>query len=104
MTIENYLASLERFADDPYGRQVRAQFQTTDGKSELAMLAAPTHNELEQCRRLVAMMTTDEKANAERLSDEQVETLAEEAKIDKAIAAIFVNGYTLAVRKNGNKN
>ena len=95
MTIEEYLKSLERFADDAYGRQIRRQFQSADGKSELAMLAAPTRDEYEQCRRLVAMMTADEKQNAERLTDEQVAHLADEAKVDKAVAAIFINGYAI---------
>ena len=95
MTIDEYLKSLERFVDDAYGRRMRSQFQTADGKSELAMLAAPTRDELEQCRRLAAMMTAEEKDNAERLCDEQVARLADEAKVDKAIAAIFVNGYAI---------
>jgi hypothetical protein len=95
MTIEEYLASLARFVDDAYGRRMRSQFQTRDGKSELAMLAAPTRDEYEQCRRLAAIMTVDEKQNAARLSDEQVSRLAEEAGVDPALAAIFVNGYAL---------
>ncbi len=95
MTIEDYLKSLERFADDAYGRRIRSQFATCDGKSELAMLAAPTREEYEQCCRLAAMMTAYEKANAERLSDEQVSRIADEAGVDPALAAIFVNGYAL---------
>ena len=95
MTLDEYLKSLERFADDAYGRRVRSQFQTADGKSELAMLAAPTREEYEQCRRLVAIMTDDEKTSADRLSDEQVAQIADKAGVDKAIAAIFVNGYAI---------
>lgn len=95
MTLDEYLKSLERFVDDAYGRRMRSQFQAADGKSELAMLATPTRDELEQCRRLAAIMTADEKADAERLSDEQVARLADEAGVDKAIAAIFVNGYAI---------
>lgn len=95
MEIDDYLASLERFVDDPYGRQMRMQFQTADGTSELAMLAVPTREEFEQCRRLVGIMTPDEKAYAERLSDDQVAGIADEAQVDRAIAAIFVNGYAI---------
>ena len=95
LTLDEFLRSLERFVDDPYARRMRSQFGTADGKSELAMLAAPTRDEFEQCRRLAAMMTPDEKQNAERLSDAQVAALAEEAKVDKAIAAIFLNGYAI---------
>jgi hypothetical protein len=99
MTFEEYLKSLERFVDDAYGRRMRSQFQTTDGKSELAMLASPTRNEYEQCCRLVGIMTADEKAGAECLSDEQVAKIAEEAKVDPAIAAIFINGFAIAKSK-----
>lgn len=95
MTIEDYLRSLERFADAPYGRQMRRQFQTSDGKSELAMLAAPTRDEYEQCRRLVGIMTAEEKKSAERLTDEQVAQLADDAKVEPAVAAIFFNGYAI---------
>lgn len=95
MTLDEYLSSLERFVDDAYGRRMRLQFQTTDGKSELAMLASPTRDEYEQLRRLVGIMTAAEKAHAERLTDEQVAKIAEEAGVDKAIAAIFINGYAL---------
>lgn len=95
MTLDEYLQSLQRFVDDPYARRMRSQFCTADGKSELAMLAAPTRDEFEQCRRLVAIMTPAEKQNAERLRDEQVARLAEEATVDTAIAAIFLNGYAI---------
>ena len=45
---------------------------------------------------LAAIMTAEEKRNAERLTDEQVARIAEEAGVDTALAAIFVNGYALA--------
>lgn len=99
MTLSEYLKSLGRFVGDTYGQRIRSQFQTADGKSELAMLASPTRDEYEQCCRLVGIMTAHEKANAERLSDEQVAQIAEEANVDKAIAAIFVNGYALQKSK-----
>ena len=40
-------------------------------------------------------MTPAEKQNAASLSDEQIERIADDAKVDKAILAIFINGYAL---------
>ena len=98
MTIEDYLQSLEPFVDDAYGRQIRNQFQTIDGKSELAMLSSPSRDEYQQLARAVAIMTAAEKEQADSLSDEQVERIAEDAKVDKALLAIFINGYALKVK------
>jgi signal recognition particle GTPase len=95
LTIEEYLKSLEAFVDDAYGRQIRQQFQGIDGKSELAMLQSPTQDEYEQLRRAVAVMTATEKENAAVLTDEQVGRIAEDAGVDKALLAIFINGYAL---------
>jgi preprotein translocase subunit Sss1 len=100
LTIEEYLKSLEPFVDDAYGRQIRSQFQTIDGKSELAMLSSPSRDEYAQLARAVAIMTGDEKNEAASLTDEQVERIAEDAKVDKALLAIFFNGFALK-RKNG---
>ena len=100
MTIEKYLQSLEPFVDDAYGRQIRSQFQTIDGKSELAMLSSPSRDEYAQLARAVAIMTGDEKNEAASLNDEQVERIAEDAKVDKALLAIFFNGFALKI-KNG---
>jgi preprotein translocase subunit Sss1 len=100
LKIEEYLQSLEAFVDDAYGRQIRSQFQTIDGKSELAMLSSPSRDEYQQLARAVAIMTTAEKDRAASLSDEQVERIAEDAKVDKALLAIFFNGFALKL-KNG---
>lgn len=100
MKIEEYLKSLEPFIDDAYGRQIRSQFQTIDGKSELAMLSSPSRDEYQQLARAVAIMTAAEKEQAASLSDEQVERIAEDAKVDKALLAIFFNGFALKT-KNG---
>ncbi len=100
MTIEEYLQSLEAFVDDAYGRQIRSQFQTIDGKSELAMLSSPSRDEYQQLSRAVAIMTVTEKTEATSLTDEQVERIAEDAKVDKALLAIFFNGFALKT-KNG---
>ena len=99
MTIEEYLKSLEPFIDDAYGRQMRQQFQSIDGKSELAMLSSPSQDEYEQLARAVAIMTTAEKETAQSLSDEQIERIAEDANTDKAVLAIFINGYALKNKK-----
>jgi hypothetical protein len=74
---------------------VRNQFQDIEGTSELAMLACPTSEELEQLRRAVAIMTPAEKSDIEKLSDEQVQKIAEDAGADPANFAIFINGYIL---------
>jgi uncharacterized protein YfeS len=102
--LDDYLKALQRFVDDAYGRRMRAQFQTTDGKSELAMLAAPTREEYEQFCRLTAAMTVEEKQNAVRLTDEQVAQIAERAAVDPALAAIFINGYVLKKLKANEKS
>ena len=98
MKIEDYLKSLEPFIDDAYGRQIRKQFQSIDGKSELAMLTSPSRDEYEQLSRAVAIMTAAEKEISASLSDEQVERIAEDAKVDKAILAIFINGFALKLK------
>jgi len=41
------------------------------------------------------MLTADGKARAPSLGDEQGERIAEDAKVDKALLAIFINGYAL---------
>ena len=99
MTIEEYLKSLEPFIDDAYGRQIRQQFQSMDGKSELAMLSSPSQDEYDQLARAVAMMTAAEKDNASSLSDEQIARIAEDANADKAVLAIFINGYAIKISK-----
>ena len=91
---------MEAFIDDAYGRQIRSQFQTIDGKSELAMLSSPSRDEYDQLSRAVAIMTAAEKTKAASLTDEQVERIAEDAKVDKALLAIFFNGFALKI-KNG---
>ncbi|RKY06546.1 MAG: hypothetical protein DRP56_07220 [Planctomycetota bacterium] len=98
MKIEEYLKSLEAFVDNAYGRQIRSQFQTIDGKSELAMLSSPSRDEYEQLARAVAIMTAAEKENAASLADEQIERIAEDASVDKAILAIFFNGFVLKLK------
>ncbi len=77
---------------------VRTQFADNDGNSELAMLAAPSKEELAQLNKAIAIMTPDEKQNAERLTDEQVHKIAADAQIDQAVLAIFINGFCLHCR------
>lgn len=98
MTIKQYLDKVARFSEDEYGKLVRNQFQDIEGASELAMLAAPSAEELEQLRKAVAIMTPVEKQNADTLTDEQIQKLAADAQIDPANLAIFFNGYALNCR------
>lgn len=74
---------------------VRKQFRDIEGASELAMLAAPSVEELEQLKKAVAIMTPAEKQNARDLTDEQIQKIAADAGIDTANFAIFINGYSL---------
>ena len=99
MTIEEYVKSLEPFVDNAYGKQIRQQFQSIDGKSELAMLQSPSRDEFNQFQRAVAIMTPAEKEAPEALTDEQIARLAEDAGVDQAILAIFVNGYAIQKSK-----
>ena len=78
---------------------LRTQFADVQGDSELAMLISPTKEEYEQFKKAVAIMTPDEKAVALDLTDEQIRKIAEDAKIDPANFAIFINGYILHCRK-----
>ncbi|MBW7990255.1 MAG: hypothetical protein FVQ84_09605 [Planctomycetes bacterium] len=95
MSIEQYLVKVARFSDNEFGKLIRNQFKDTEGSSELGMLAAPTHEELEQLKKAVAIMTPTEKQNADSLTDEQTQRIADDAKIDPANFAIFINGYAL---------
>ena len=95
VSIEQYLEKVARFSDSKYGKMIRNQFKDIEGGSELAMLAAPSPEELEQLKRAVAIMTPDEKQNANSLNDEQVQRIASDAQIDLANFAIFINGYAL---------
>ncbi len=99
LSLEEYLEEVARFCENEYGSRFRGQFQDMEGTSELAMLAAPTAVELKELRRAVAIMTAAEKHNAETLSDAQVERIAEDAKVDPANFAIFINGYTLTCKR-----
>ncbi len=100
ITIEQYLEKLSKFAGSDYGRMVREQFEDIKGDSELAMLASPTKEELEQLRRAVAIMTAEEKTKADELGDEQIQKIAGDAGINTGLFAIFINGYTLHCRKS----
>jgi hypothetical protein len=74
---------------------IRGRFKDYKGGSELAMLASPSKAELEQLKKAVAIMTPAEKQNAESLTDEQIQKIAADAKVDPAILAIFINGFAL---------
>lgn len=97
--MDEYLEEVARFCENEYGNKFRTQFEDMQGTSELAMLAAPTAHELGQLRRAVAIMTPAEKAGAEKLSDEQIEAIARDARTDPGNFAIFINGYALACKR-----
>jgi signal recognition particle GTPase len=95
ISINQYLDKVATFVNSEYGRLLRNQFRDTKGTSELAMLATPTLEELEQLKKAVAIMTPKERESAEKLTDEQIERIAADAEIDPANLAIFINGYAL---------
>lgn len=99
ISIGQYLDEVALFCDSEYGNRVRGQFKDTRGTSELAMLVAPTRQELEELRRGVAIMTPGERSTADRLSDEQIERIAVDARIDPGNFAIFMNGYALLCKR-----
>ena len=99
ITIEQYLEKVARFSGSKYGKAIREQFRDIKGSSELAMLAAPSHEELEQLKTALAIMTLAEKQNAADLTDEQIQRIAADAKIEPANLAIFINGYVLHSKK-----
>jgi DNA-binding IclR family transcriptional regulator len=99
ISLGEYLEEVARFCENGYGNKFRSQFEDIRGTSELAMLAAPTAKELEELRRAVAIMTPAEKATAEKLSDEQIATIAQDACIDPGNFAIFINGYAIACKR-----
>lgn len=99
ISIEQYLEKVARFTDSEYGKLVREQFEDIEGSSELAMLAAPTNEELAQLKKAVAIMTPSEKQNADKLTDDQILRIAADARIDPANFAIFINGYTLYCKR-----
>jgi hypothetical protein len=97
--IEEYLEKLAGFAGSEYGNMIRNRFTDIKGSSELAMLAAPTAEEVEQLKKAVAIMTPEEKARAESLTDERIQEIAADARIDPANLAIFFNGFTLHCKR-----
>ncbi|MEN6425761.1 MAG: hypothetical protein ABFD90_21555 [Phycisphaerales bacterium] len=99
LSIDQYLEEVARFCDDQYGNRVRGRFKDVRGTSELAMLVAPTNDELTQLRTAVAIMTPAEKQIADQLSDEQIERIALDAHADPANFAIFMNGYALVCKR-----
>lgn len=95
LSLAEFLEKVSQKTNDGFGKQYRSFFADNKGSAELAMLASPTGGEVEQLKKAVAIMTPAEKKNADTLNDEQVKKIAEDAKIDAAIFAIFINGYAL---------
>ena len=99
ISIEQYLEKVARFSDSEYGKLIRNQFKDIEGASELAMLAAPTDEELQQLKKALAIMTPAEKQNAQSLTDEQIQRIAADAQVDPANLAIFINGFALHCKR-----
>ena len=78
---------------------MREHFADNRGDSELAMLQSPSEDEYEQLKRAVAIMTLAEKDNAHHLTDEQIERIAVDAKVDLAVLSIFMNGYAIEFKR-----
>jgi len=95
ISIEQYLEAVALFCGSEYGKVIRSQFRDIRGASELAMLAAPTAEELAELRKGVAIMTPSEKQDAHKLTDDQMQRIAADARIDAGNFAIFMNGYGL---------
>ncbi len=99
MTLEEYLDKVATFADHGYGQMMRQQFSDHRGSAELGLLVCPSREELEELKRAVAIMTPQEKAEANRLNDEQIQRIATDAQVDPGNFAIFINGYALHVKR-----
>ena len=56
-------------------------------------------NPLEKVLEEALLTASKQKAKARDLTDEQIETIAAEAKIDPANLAIFMNGYHLYCKR-----
>ncbi len=93
--IEAYLEYVGRCRGSDFGRRFRRQFRDSRGTAELAMLAAPSAEEYDEFRRVVAAMTEDEKRQPEQLTDERIKEIARRAAADAGNTAIFINGYIL---------
>ncbi|PKL48547.1 MAG: hypothetical protein CVV39_04090 [Planctomycetes bacterium HGW-Planctomycetes-1] len=98
-SLTQFLEIVSLKTDDAFGKQFRSFFADSKGSAELAMLVSPTKDEVVQLKKAVAIMTEAEKKDAERLGDLQVKKIAEDAKIDPALLAIFINGYALYCKK-----
>lgn len=99
-SIESYLEYVGRGKGDAFGRRYRSQFRDRRGTAELAMLAAPSEEEYGEFRRVVSVMTQQEKERPEELSDEQIQGIAQRCEADSGNVSIFLNGYILARREN----
>ena len=99
LSLQQFLEKVAQKTDDSFGKQFRGFFADNKGSAELAMLVSPTKDEADQLKKAVAIMTKDEKDNAERLDDQQVRKIAQDADVDPALLAIFINGYTLYLKR-----
>jgi K+-sensing histidine kinase KdpD len=99
ISLQQFLEKVAQKTDDNFGKQFRGFFADNKGSAELAMLASPSKDEIEQLKKAVAIMTADEIKNAGSLTDEQVKKIARDAGIDSALLAIFINGYAIHCKR-----
>ena len=103
ITLEEYLQRVGQCREQSFGKRFRSQFQDTQGTAEIAMLAAPSQQEFEEFQRILAVMTEEEKLHTDLLGDEQIQEIAQLAKVEPANVGIFINGFVLNNRHLINK-
>ena len=81
ISLQQFLEKVAQKTDDSFGKQFRGFFADNKGSAELAMLASPSKNEVEQLKKAVAIMTADEIKNAGSLTDEQVKKIAQDGEL-----------------------
>ncbi len=82
---------------------MRSQFASHKGWGQDAVFHAPSREEYEQLKRAVAIMTPAEKQCPEKLTDQQLRSIADDARTDPALLAIFINAYSLKMKDRTRK-
>ena len=98
ISLDEYLERVGQCREQSFGQRFRSQFRDMQGTSEIAMLAAPSQQEYDEFQRILEVMTEEEKAHTDTLTDEQIQDIAQRAKAESANVGIFINGYVLTNR------